>query len=155
MRWAAPELIMPEDGRVSMPADIYALGMTILEIITGKQPYDHIARELAVFGEILKGKLPPRPFHYIPTNSKNGEALWSLLLSCWRFNPKERPTAGEVEKSLSCIAMEGLKDSTGLVTNDKVITLGPSAAAQGVEASWYPDIAGLLGQLSWHNRLPS
>ncbi|CAE6519735.1 unnamed protein product [Rhizoctonia solani] len=154
MRWAAPELIMPEDGHVSMSADIYALGMTILEIITGKQPYEHITRELAVFGEILNGKIPARPLHCIPKNSRNGEELWNLLLSCWKFDPEERPTAGEVKRSLSGISIEGLKESTDFGSGDDLMPK-PGMAKQSVKPSWYPDVAGLLSQLSWHDNLPS
>ncbi|KAG8690387.1 hypothetical protein FRC11_011965 [Ceratobasidium sp. 423] len=156
MRWAAPELISPEDGRVSMPADIYALGMTILEIITGKQPYDHITRELAVFGEILKGKTPPRPVHYIPTDSRDGNDVWNLLLACWKFDPKERPTASDVEKTLSGFTMEGLKDLTRFAANDAVVTPHPDGTTKElVKPSWYLDVAGLLDRLMWHNALPN
>ncbi|CAE6492369.1 unnamed protein product [Rhizoctonia solani] len=154
MRWAAPELISPEDGHVSMPADIYALGMTILEIITGKQPYDHITRELAVFGEILKGKTPPRPVHYISTHSKNGNEMWNLLHACWKFDPKERPTALDVEKTLSYFTMEGLKDLTKFVTD--VITPQPDdKTGELAKPSWYLDVAGLLGRFPWYNALPN
>ncbi|KAG8718564.1 hypothetical protein FRC08_004980 [Ceratobasidium sp. 394] len=108
-RWTAPEL-MEEDGiSQSQEADVYALGMTILEIITGKVPYYYINNVLAMIRTIaFKKELPRRPEDNIPSNSRHGDVLWSLLEGCWEFEPKKRPGATGVANIMSGITREGL-----------------------------------------------
>ncbi|CAE6376777.1 unnamed protein product [Rhizoctonia solani] len=101
-RWAngqAPELLS-EMGRRSQAADIYALGMTMLEIITGKVPYEE-ASDLAVVNLINQRKYPKRPEDRIPANSRDGNKFWGLLLACWAYEPEERPAAAEVALTVS------------------------------------------------------
>ncbi|KAG8795451.1 hypothetical protein FRC12_014268 [Ceratobasidium sp. 428] len=105
VRWAAPEQL---EGEVaySREADIYSLGMgiwkTILEIVSRQQPYAYIPNERAVITAILiKRQHPKRPEDTIPTNSQQGDVLWSLLESCWRWDPEDRPEAPSVVKEVS------------------------------------------------------
>ncbi|KAG9089130.1 hypothetical protein FS749_001593 [Ceratobasidium sp. UAMH 11750] len=56
----------------------------------------------------IKKELPRRPEENIPSNSRHGDVLWSLLEGCWEFEPKKRPSAAEVAKIMSGIAREGL-----------------------------------------------
>ncbi|KAH7320504.1 hypothetical protein B0J17DRAFT_633741 [Rhizoctonia solani] len=107
---------------------------TILEIITGKQPYNHVTRELAVFGEILNGKTPARPLHYIHINTRNGDELWNLLLSCWKFDPEQRPTARDGERISSGIAIKGLNYSTEFGAEDSAISK-PGITGQSAKLS--------------------
>jgi hypothetical protein len=74
---------------------------SIQEIMTGKQPFEHITRELAVYGSISRGEIPPRPDACIPSWSKDGDKLWELLRSCWAFEPRVRPGAVDVEETVS------------------------------------------------------
>ncbi|CCO36135.1 Serine/threonine-protein kinase BCK1/SLK1/SSP31 [Rhizoctonia solani AG-1 IB] len=97
LRWAAPELL-DEDGRgTSSYTDVYALGMTILEIITGKVPFENIGREAAVYNALRSNKNPRRPHSYIPVISQQGDELWNLLQSCWDRDSMSRPPAKHVE----------------------------------------------------------
>ncbi|KAG8717607.1 hypothetical protein FRC09_014014 [Ceratobasidium sp. 395] len=102
-RWAAPEILAGEVP-CSMEGDVWALGMTILEIITGEPPYSKIKNDLAVISciAVLK-QLPSRPNERIPPNSSFGEQLWALLTSCWAFEPSRRPTAARVRDRLKAI----------------------------------------------------
>lgn len=93
-RWAAPEL-MEGRGTDTFAADVYSLGMTILETFTGKVPYFD-KTELEVAEE--KG-LPVRPEDSIASNS-NGNKLWELLMSCWVYEPDNRPRAEHVRKTM-------------------------------------------------------
>ncbi|KAF8602348.1 kinase-like protein [Ceratobasidium sp. AG-I] len=93
-RWTAPELIR-EEGTFSNEADVFALGMTMLEIITGAVPY-HQLKEFGVMYAIAEGRLPKRPEDKLPTGSEAGDLLWSVLVRCWSFEPQARPTAHEV-----------------------------------------------------------
>ncbi|KAJ1301969.1 hypothetical protein OPQ81_000806 [Rhizoctonia solani] len=87
IRWAAPELL-GETGERSKEADVYALGMTILELITGRLPYDGKS-DLAIVSLVHQRKYPERPEDLIPTQSQDGDRLWELLLACWAYEPKK------------------------------------------------------------------
>ncbi|CAE6438758.1 unnamed protein product [Rhizoctonia solani] len=94
-RWAAPEIL--EGAPVSYPADIFALGMTLLEAVTGDVPYRELEREQAVMVAILfKKAIPARPTAFIPHKSAHGDLLWKLLTRCWAYEPNSRPCAEEV-----------------------------------------------------------
>ncbi|KAG9075692.1 hypothetical protein FS749_012612 [Ceratobasidium sp. UAMH 11750] len=112
-RWTAPEL-MDDEVRQSREADVYALGMTILvglymlyhdpdrlllmqEIMTGKVPYYYRSSVPALLKTIFIDKeIPKRPEENIPSNSKHGDVLWSLLQRCWEYKPEKRPSTPEV-----------------------------------------------------------
>ncbi|KAF8593106.1 kinase-like protein [Ceratobasidium sp. AG-I] len=99
-RWTAPELIRGE-ATFSTEADVFALGMTILEVITKSVPYHHLLKDVAVIYAIIEGRLPERPEHIIPTKSRQGDFLWSLLSRCWDREVKSRPTAKDVADAVS------------------------------------------------------
>ncbi|KAL5638853.1 hypothetical protein ACGC1H_003268 [Rhizoctonia solani] len=106
-RWAAPEIL--EGAATSYPADIFALGMTLLEAITGDVPYKELEREQAVMVAILfKKAVPTRPTAHIPHNSAHGDLLWDLLNRCWAYEPNDRPHAGEVQGLMTQITKTGL-----------------------------------------------
>lgn len=102
-RWTAPEL-MEGHGADTFAADVYSLGMTILETMTGKVPYFGIT-ELEVAEE--KG-LPLRPEDSIPSNNEAGNKLWELLMSCWVHEPEKRPRAKHVWDTMKTIVAERL-----------------------------------------------
>ncbi|KAG8761765.1 hypothetical protein FRC11_013221, partial [Ceratobasidium sp. 423] len=80
-RWAlyqAPELL-DGSGERSEAADIYALGMTMLEIMSGELPYAE-KPDLAVMSLVQRGKHPERPEDNIPPSSRDGDKFWKLLL---------------------------------------------------------------------------
>ncbi|KAG8706812.1 hypothetical protein FRC08_000852 [Ceratobasidium sp. 394] len=101
MRWTAPEIFC--GGRPSPEADVYALGMTILEAFTGKAPYFDKG-DPAVMKTVLNDrKLPDRPPE-IPVDTWWGDMLWSLLVNCWCYEPSERPSAHQVHVHLRKIS---------------------------------------------------
>ncbi|CAE6450867.1 unnamed protein product [Rhizoctonia solani] len=102
LRWAAPEIVLG-DVQLSFKADIYALGMTILEIITGSPPYESLG-DMAALTKIMTKTYPARPVEHIPPGIRQADLLWSLLTSCWDPNPNDRPTASEMK----VITPEGL-----------------------------------------------
>ncbi|KAG8790413.1 hypothetical protein FRC12_011928 [Ceratobasidium sp. 428] len=129
IRWAAPEQLQGEVA-YSREADIYSLGMTILEIISHHQPYAYIQNEAAVIVAILvKRQRPKRPKDTIPANSQQADALWSLLESCWSWDPKDRPEAPSVLREIETIESKGLlverlQTSTG--SSSPSLTLSPN-----------------------------
>ncbi|KAG8723775.1 hypothetical protein FRC09_001798 [Ceratobasidium sp. 395] len=65
-----------------------------MEIVSRQQPYAYIPNEAAVITAIIiKRQSPKRPEDTIPVNSQPGDALWTLLESCWSWDPKDRPEA--------------------------------------------------------------
>ncbi|KAG8764676.1 hypothetical protein FRC12_007945 [Ceratobasidium sp. 428] len=103
-RWMAPELLLEEDdeggipGR-SMPADVYALGMTILEVLTGQLPYSECKSDDWATNKVLEGIPPGRPTQ-LSGDSRYGNERWAMLLECWQNEPESRPAAIQVQRNL-------------------------------------------------------
>ncbi|KAG6913618.1 hypothetical protein DXG01_005544, partial [Tephrocybe rancida] len=103
-RWQAPELHNPEMDNIhnTKESDIYAWASSSYEVFTGNAPFSEIAKETTVAFRILRGDLPTRP----PANDKSWtergltEALWELLVDCWKMKPSERPQISAVRSRL-------------------------------------------------------
>ena len=102
LRWMSPELLDPvrfgaKNSRPTKESDCYALGMVVLEVLTGTVPFPRY-NNLVVMRKIIEGEHPERP--------KGPEAvwfmddLWAVLERCWSRKPKQRPTVGDVLKCL-------------------------------------------------------
>ncbi|KAF8596872.1 kinase-like protein [Ceratobasidium sp. AG-I] len=129
LRWSAPE-IWREGASYSCEADVYALAMTALEILTGEVPPTHTRRDVGMLFEVgTKQSIPSRPFDIIPTQSKQGNTLWSLLESCWSLNPSHRPDANRARDELASINLEGLVDEAP--TSSECSTLFASLVGYG------------------------
>ena len=123
----APEVLDPETygytkkSRKKLPSkstDIYALGMTILEVctssplplflshnlilplqvVTGRRPFEHTNPEPAVIREVLSGNRPDRP------TVGFSDPLWVLLTKTWleehESTPPTRPSITEILRQL-------------------------------------------------------
>ena len=96
-RWQSPELIDSVTLRVIQPtekSDCYALGMVLLEVFSGEPPFAG-DEELIVRRKIAQGERPERPEGAWFTND-----LWRTVEQCWLPQPKDRPTAEAVLRSL-------------------------------------------------------
>ena len=77
----------------SKAADVFAFGMFAVEVFTGKIPFEEQKNEAVVL-RISQGGRPDMP--------RNAQAvgltveMWGILESCWRQDPKKRPTMQEV-----------------------------------------------------------
>ncbi|XP_031480195.1 mitogen-activated protein kinase kinase kinase 5-like [Nymphaea colorata] len=85
--WMAPELLQKETGQ-HLAVDIWSLGCTIIEMITGKPPWGDLPGAAAMFN-VMKSKVPPIP----ETLSSKGK---DFLRCCLQINPEERATAMEL-----------------------------------------------------------
>ncbi|KAJ1300152.1 hypothetical protein OPQ81_011905 [Rhizoctonia solani] len=94
----APE-ILHGDTQHTFEGDVYALGMTILEIITGSPPWVGML-DVAVVYNLVKKAHPPRPEAYMPTGNRTSDLLWELMVKCWRSEPQQRPHAMQVRDEL-------------------------------------------------------
>ncbi|CAE6444978.1 unnamed protein product [Rhizoctonia solani] len=95
----APEII-EEKSSNSYPADVYALGMTILEAMTGSIPYAEVSNDVIVMKKITQGILPLRPEAHIPPSCYRASFLWSLMNRCWNYDPQIRPTAAQIQEQV-------------------------------------------------------
>ncbi|XP_061339513.1 mitogen-activated protein kinase kinase kinase 1-like [Gastrolobium bilobum] len=86
--WMAPEVVKGKNKGYGLPADIWSLGCTVLEMLTGKIPYSHLECMQALF-RIGKGEPPPVP------DSLSIDAR-DFILQCLKVNPEDRPTAAQL-----------------------------------------------------------
>jgi len=86
--WMAPEVILLKGA--STNSDIWSLGCTIIELITGSPPYIDLAPMSALFA-VVQDDHPELP-------SGMSDELHSFLMACFRKEPSERPTARELLK---------------------------------------------------------
>ncbi|KXN81335.1 Serine/threonine-protein kinase HT1 [Leucoagaricus sp. SymC.cos] len=99
VRWTGPEVISPAPDQVVLQdkLDIYALGMTMLEVFTGKPP----------FSDIPSHKVPSaisentRPM--LPESIASNAELKDVFDACIRAVPNERPGASEVTAQLMAL----------------------------------------------------
>ncbi|KAF9004863.1 kinase-like protein [Hymenopellis radicata] len=99
IRWLPPEMI---ETSLYQPAyiaarDIYSFGCTVIEIFTVNAPFSHIATDAGVMHEVVvRKRTPPRPSEREFPSSK----LWDLVVACLSGNPRDRPSAKTLLKSL-------------------------------------------------------
>ncbi|QRV81482.1 cytoplasmic tyrosine-protein kinase BMX [Ceratobasidium sp. AG-Ba] len=119
VRWAAPEILDGQETR-SLSADVYALGMTILETITGNAPWSGKTEQAVMVSVLIKKTHPARPEVFIPRNSNQGDILWATLKQCWLFIPTTRYSARKVTDNIQNISPKGLiaQDLHVMMAND-------------------------------------
>ncbi|KAF1799034.1 kinase-like domain-containing protein [Mucor lusitanicus] len=88
--WMAPEVI--KFAGASAKSDIWSLGCTIVEMLTGKPPYAGIPSFAALY-RIVEDDEPP-----IPKNIALSDEAREVLLACFRKNPEDRPSAFDLMK---------------------------------------------------------
>ncbi|KAG8728003.1 hypothetical protein FRC11_011973, partial [Ceratobasidium sp. 423] len=106
LRWAAPELLSIDeeaDAKPTYEADIYALGMTFLEIMSGNVPYHEYKKDASVVPRITQHILPKRPDHGIPKGDIRADQLWLLMQDTWARDPQYRPNARVVRDTMRMI----------------------------------------------------
>lgn len=54
-----------------------------------------------MFAVGVDGQIPLRPENTLPSNSHDANVLWTLLVDCWAYAPKDRPSAEDVIKVVS------------------------------------------------------
>jgi serine/threonine protein kinase len=93
-----PHYMAPEafHGATASPAaDVYALGILLYEMVTGRPPYDSDTVH-GLMQRHLEGDPERRPG--VP------DELWSAIVSCLRQKPRLRPAAGELVVELGDVA---------------------------------------------------
>ncbi|KAK7027400.1 hypothetical protein VNI00_015236 [Paramarasmius palmivorus] len=98
-RWFAPETCVGQ-GICSLAADIYALGMTALELFTHQQPYANIKHTTEVVIKRSMGLKPPRPLDERVMRRGLDDQMWALMSKCWILDPAGRPDINAVLEAL-------------------------------------------------------
>ncbi|KAJ7342846.1 TKL/TKL-ccin protein kinase [Mycena albidolilacea] len=101
-------------GVLSLSSDIYAYGMTVLEIFMHEQPYNNIKHATEVVIRSAKGEKPPRPTANKVIRRGLDDDMWELLCFCWATEPSQRPTIQQVLDLLSS-ASASILDHTGIL----------------------------------------
>ena len=117
--YMAPELLSPDkygekNSRPTKPADIYAFGMVIYEVLTGFDPfYDKNLEALQLVCPVVNGLRPTKP-----SNAKDigfGSGTWQLVKKCWEEKSKKRPTIERVLAHLAGVTNSLKRNSSSMV----------------------------------------
>ncbi|KAG9079417.1 hypothetical protein FRC06_007744, partial [Ceratobasidium sp. 370] len=120
MRWAAPEILVGPVTR-SKEADVYALGMTILEAVTGVPPFSD-KHNMAVYVTVVgKKQIPERPNEFPSFESNEADRLWQIMVGSWAYNPSDRPGSAIIRDGLKGIKQRATPISHSTVSR----TVGP------------------------------
>ncbi|KAH9991816.1 kinase-like domain-containing protein [Russula vinacea] len=87
--WTAPEVI--ELKRASAKSDMWSLGCTVIESLTGQPPYGDLVRALSVMFRIVEDDGPPIP-------EGLSDSLVTFLKECYHKDPAQRPSAKELSQ---------------------------------------------------------
>ncbi|KAL4073641.1 kinase-like domain-containing protein [Scleroderma citrinum] len=87
--WLAPENVDSDQYDITLPGDIWAFGMTVLELFSRKKPFHNARNVQSVLLQILRGP-PGRPNDEC-TCSRMTDAWWNLCNLCWERDPLLRP----------------------------------------------------------------
>jgi eukaryotic-like serine/threonine-protein kinase len=129
--YIAPEQVLaqPITGKV----DVYALGLMLLEALTGKQPFPGTAVESAT-ARLARG---PEIDQHLPT-------AWRTLLHVMTAqDPAERPTAAEAAQRLRALGHDDTAPATQLLPGGPG-TVTPAVAGAGAGAA-AAGVAGAAG----------
>eukprot|EP00007_Cunea_sp_BSH-02190019_P004168 CAMPEP_0174230878 /NCGR_PEP_ID=MMETSP0417-20130205/1537_1 /TAXON_ID=242541 /ORGANISM="Mayorella sp, Strain BSH-02190019" /LENGTH=498 /DNA_ID=CAMNT_0015308647 /DNA_START=101 /DNA_END=1594 /DNA_ORIENTATION=- len=88
--WMAPEIIELEDP--TPKADIWSVGCTIIELLTGNPPFYELSKMQAMFAMVNEPH-PPFPKHPSPSPH-----ILDVLKLCFQRDPAKRPSAQELLK---------------------------------------------------------
>ncbi|RCH97480.1 hypothetical protein CU098_005443 [Rhizopus stolonifer] len=86
--WMAPEVI--ELKGASTKSDIWSLGCTLIELVTGKPPYADMIAMSAMF-RIVEDICPPLP-------DMVSDDMKSFLKACFQKDPEQRPSASQLKQ---------------------------------------------------------
>ncbi|KAL4067215.1 kinase-like domain-containing protein [Scleroderma yunnanense] len=93
IRWMAPEQI-DNYGKVTTQADVWAFGMTVLELFTRQPPYLETRDTRGVIQRISK-ESPNRPTNE-STCGRMTDQWWEICCLCWERDELSRPPIADI-----------------------------------------------------------
>ena len=134
--WLAPEVI--EMDPVSSAADIWALGCTVIELLTGTPPYFELNTIQAMYA-IVQDRHPPMP--KLPISPE----LTDFLELCFQAKPEDRPSAAALlsHRFLALHLSESVPDyyRDPATAGPTITTAPPTAGALPPSSSYTPGIS--------------
>lgn len=96
--WMAPEIIRMQGGNpYSFKSDVYAFGVVLYELSSGKLPYQHIGNRDMILFQVGRGILSPN-MDFLRTDTP--KAFKRILLDCSKKGKEERPLFPQILASL-------------------------------------------------------
>lgn len=93
--WAAPETVA--ESMASVEGDVWSFGVLMWEVFSaGKVPYESLS-DLQITTRLLEEQRLSKP-----TNCP--EKLYELMLRCWKTDQEQRPTFGDLGRSLRVLS---------------------------------------------------
>ncbi|CAN0892567.1 Mitogen-activated protein kinase kinase kinase 1 [Linum grandiflorum] len=87
--WMAPEVVNGKGKGYGLPADIWSLGCTVLEMLTRQIPYSDLECQMTALFKIGRG-IPPTVSESLSQDARD------FILKCLQVNPADRPTAAQL-----------------------------------------------------------
>jgi len=112
--WAAPEIIAQNTSH-NQKSDIYSIGITALELVFNKTPYDEWPSAKILLSKILY------PIPMIKSEKKLSKNFWSFVSACVKKDPKERPDVSElletpfIKKAKNTRYIESILKKSGII----------------------------------------
>ncbi|GAB1520665.1 hypothetical protein RhiTH_003750 [Rhizoctonia solani] len=105
VRFAAPE-IMGGENPFTKESDVYALGMTIFNVMTGQLPFADKSEVLVIVEVLSARRQPLQPnFGHVLQKDEAKSKMWELLKRCFAYEPGDRPKATQVKNGLMEVEM--------------------------------------------------
>lgn len=93
VRWSAPESL--KDRIYTFKSDVWSLGVLIWEIFShGKTPYKEIRDNPKVYDKVVNQRV------YLDRPDMCPHNVYAVLMTCWSYNPQDRPQAEDVHAAL-------------------------------------------------------
>lgn len=149
LHWMAPELL--GDGPASIASDVWAFGMTILELFTREPPFFDSLDSANVSIRLTSGIMPYRPAE-CSTQFRLTDAWWKICISCWERDPLFRPTMEEIKERVKAAipqASPTFSGQTSIIGKFNGRAYGvPRAEDKGDFRSVYPEVQVQQGSAS-------
>ena len=84
----APEFISGETEEITSSSDIWSLGCTVVELLTGRPPLFDFGPMVAAF-QLIEGESSPIP-------SECSDIVQDFLSRCFQIDPNNRETASQL-----------------------------------------------------------
>ena len=104
--WSSPEVLMSEE--YSIQGDIYAIGITLWEMLTGMTPFADIETHLLAKHVCIAQKRPAIPAYdteLFPYDQNVFDEYCRIMISCWDGDVKKRPTIIQLVSTISNICV--------------------------------------------------
>nr|CAD2140949.1 unnamed protein product [Meloidogyne enterolobii] len=113
VRWMAPESL--KDGKFTLKSDVWSYGIVLYEMLTlGQQPYaglgnDQVFNYTGVQRHVLNKPTGCPDFWY------------GLMLLCWKYDPRERPTFRQIVRYIENYASDEFVKASYVLNNVQIM----------------------------------